>query len=407
MTKKIELLAPVGNLGKLNTALHFGADAVYLGGKEFGLRAFTHNFTQDEMERAIKLVHSQGKKVYVTVNIFAKNSDFGRLYEYLEKLYALKVDGVIVSDIGLVSFIRKHFPNLDVHISTQANTTNKYSAAFYASLGVKRIVLARELCLDEIKEIKDFVGDSLELEVFIHGAMCISYSGRCLLSNYLSSRDSNRGECVQACRWEYSISEVGRQDKPLTLQQDTAGSYILNSKDMNTISILDKIIETGVSSLKIEGRVKSEYYVGCVVSAYRKRIDDYFAGRSFDTKLIDELNKVSHREYTTGFYLGKEAEVNLETSKQHNDYVFCAQVIDYDSKLGCIIVEQRNRFYEGDELEVVSNQRVDKLVASEIYDQQGNRVNDCKLVQQILYIKSDIKLDKYDMLRKKRGNNAK
>jgi putative protease len=398
--KKVELLAPVGSLNKLNTAMHFGADAVYLAGKDFGLRAFANNFTLEELRLAVKLVHAQAKKVYVTVNIFAKNTDFEYLYDYLFELVKIKVDAVIVSDIGVVSFIRKNFPKLDVHISTQANTTNKYAASFYKDMGVKRIVLARELSLDDIKEIKDFVGDEIELEAFIHGAMCISYSGRCLLSNYLSNRDSNRGECVQACRWEYKINEIGRQDKLLTIEEDNRGTYILNSKDMNTITILDKIIEAGVSSLKIEGRVKSEYYVGCVVSAYRKRLDDYYEGKSLDEKLIEELEKVSHRDYTTGFFLGKEAEVNLETSKQSNDYVFLAEVIDYDYEKGCIIVEQRNRFFEGDNLEIISNQRVESLTADIIFNEKGERVQDCKLVQQKLYIKSDIKLEKHDMLRK-------
>ncbi|HKL73936.1 MAG TPA: U32 family peptidase [Clostridia bacterium] len=405
---KVELLSPVGSLNKLSTALHFGADAVYLAGKDFGLRAYASNFTNEELALAVKLVHSLGKKVYVTINIFAKNADFLMLLDYVAYLVSLKVDAVIVSDIGVVDFIKKNFPSLDIHISTQANTTNKYAAAFYRDIGAKRVVLARELSIDEIKEIKDYVGEALELEAFIHGAMCISYSGRCLLSNYLSDRDSNRGECVQACRWEYKIAEIGRTDKPLTIQEDERGTYILNSKDLNTIEIVDKIIEAGVSSLKIEGRVKSEYYVGSVVSAYRKRIDDYLQGKPFDTNLVAELNKVSHRDYTKGFFLGKEAEVNLVTSKQSNDYVFCCEVLGYDEQKGCIIVEQRNRFYEGDTLEIVSNKRVESLTANEIYNEKGERVADCKRVQQKLLIKSDIILEKHDMLRKFiGGNNAK
>lgn len=405
---KVELLSPVGSLNKLNCALHFGADAVYLALKEFGLRAYADNFTFEELALAAKIVHEQGKKLYVTVNIFAKNADFVRLYDYLAEIVKLKVDAVIVSDIGIISFIRKNFPALDIHISTQANTTNKYAAAFYRDIGAKRVVLARELNLDDIKEIKDFVGGTLELEAFIHGAMCISYSGRCLLSNYLSDRDSNRGECVQACRWEYNISEIGRRDKQLTIEQDGRGTYILNSKDLNTIEIIDKIIEAGVSSLKIEGRVKSEYYVGCVTSVYRKRIDDYYNGKPFDEKLKFELDKVSHRDYTAGFYLGKEAEVSLATSKQSNDYAFCAEVLGYDKEKGCIIVEQRNRFFEGDTLEIVSSTAGGELTVEEIYNEDGERVQDCKLVQQRLYIKSGIEFKKHDMLRKRvGGNNAK
>lgn len=397
--KRPELLAPVGGADKLPYALHFGADAVYLGGKNFGLRAFSDNFDDEEMSKAISFAHSIGKKVYVTLNIFAKNADFGEMGEYVQKLVSFGADAAIISDPGVVDFVMKTAPELDVHLSTQANTTNKYAAAFWAKQGVKRIVLARELTLDEIKEIKDYLGDDAEIEVFVHGAMCISYSGRCLLSTYLTPRDSNRGECVQACRWDYEIREKGK-DGFLPISEDGRGSYILNSKDLCTMPFLDKIIEAGASSLKIEGRMKSAYYVGAAVRAYRKRIDDYLSGKPYDEELVKELEKITHREYTSGFYLGK-AEQCYETSKPANEYRYCADITGYDEEKGLLEIVQRNRFYEGDELETVSNLGGKTLKATEIYDEKGNRVPDCKYVMQKLFVKTDVKLEKYDMLRKK------
>lgn len=395
----IELLAPVGSYGKLLTALHFGADAVYLGGKSFGLRAFADNFTVEEIKKAVEVTHAQNKKVYVTVNIFANNADFGELNEYAKSLQDIGVDGLIVSDAGIVAYLKKIGIKLDIHLSTQANTLNKYAVEFWRDQGIKRVVLARELNLDAIKEIKDYVGDTVELEAFVHGAMCIAYSGRCLLSTYLTDRNSNRGECVQACRWEYAMREVSRSNE-LFIQEDERGSYILNSKDMNTLPILDKIIEAGVTSLKIEGRMKSEYYVGCVVNAYRKRIDDYLNGRPYDPTLNEELFKVNHREYTTGFYLG-QAEQCYTTSKPDNDYRFCAEVVGYDKEKGLLEVIQRNRFYQGDELEVVSVTGCKIIKADEIFDEKGNPVPDCKYVQQRLFIRTDCELSKRDMLRKR------
>lgn len=397
--KRPELLAPVGGADKLPYALHFGADAVYLGGKNFGLRAFSDNFDDEEMSKAISFAHSLGKKVYVTLNIFAKNADFGEMGEYVQKIVSFGADAAIISDPGVVDFVMKTATKLDVHLSTQANTTNKYAAAFWAKQGVKRIVLARELTLDEIKEIKDYLGDDAEIEVFVHGAMCISYSGRCLLSTYLTPRDSNRGECVQACRWDYEIREKGK-DGFLPISEDGRGSYILNSKDLCTMPFLDKIIEAGASSLKIEGRMKSAYYVGAAVRAYRKRIDDYLSGKPYDEELVKELEKITHREYTSGFYLGK-AEQCYETSKPANDYRYCADVTGYVEEKGLLEIVQRNRFYEGDELETVSNLGEKTLKATEIYDEKGNRVPDCKYVMQKLFVKTDVKLEKYDMLRKK------
>lgn len=402
--KKAELLAPVGSIKKLNSALHFGADAVYFAGKNFGLRAYATNLSEEEIFQATSLCHSNNKKAYVTVNIFAQNKDFGYLKDYLQLLEQAKADALIVSDAGVVSFIKKH-SNLKIHLSTQANTTNKYAVEFWKDLGLERVVLARELSLNEIREIKDYVGDTVELEAFIHGAMCISYSGRCLLSSYLTDRDSNRGECVQSCRWEYTITEKSRPNKGLTLCEDERGSYILNSMDLCAMPFLEKVIESGISSLKIEGRMKSEYYVANVVNAYRKRLDAIYEGKGYDSTLLDELYKVKHRQYTDGFYLNKMAEICYNTSMPQNDYDFIAEVKGYDQSKGAIVVEQRNRFYSGDNLEILSPtvHHNHILNANEIYDEGGNRVEDCKLVQQTLFIKSDKILQENDILRKRRG----
>ena len=403
---KVELLAPAGDLKKLNTAVHFGADAAYFAGKKFGLRAFAGNFDNEQLRRAFELLHKNGKKGYVTMNIFADNADFNDLGDYVKYLKEIGTDALIISDPGVIAFVKEVCPEMEIHLSTQANTTNKYAVKFWRDMGVKRVVLARELSLDKIKEIADFVGDTVELEAFVHGAMCISYSGRCLLSSYLTDRDSNRGECVQACRWEYAIAERSRlgTGKTLTMQEDERGTYILNSKDMNTMPILDKIIDAGVKSLKIEGRMKTEYYVGSVVNAYRRRLDDIYAGRPYDKYLNEELDKVNHREYTTGFYLGT-AEQCYYTSKPENPYSFAALVLGYDEKRGFLEAEMRNRFRKGDILEAVSVNGYKTIKADYIEDENGNEVADCKIVQQKLFIKTDVKLEKYDMLRIKNGGN--
>jgi len=398
--RTIELLSPAGDLNKLFTALRFGADAVYFAGKKFGLRAYATNFDEEGVAEAIRVCHEQKKKAYVTVNIFASNRDFGELSDYLVFLEKSGADGVIVSDPGVAALVKRATPGLDLHISTQANVTNKYAAAFWRDFGAKRIVLARELTLGEITEINEYLDGTAETEVFVHGAMCISYSGRCLLSTYLTDRDSNRGECVQACRWEYALAEKSRTERPLTISEDERGTYILNSKDMNTIGILDRILETGVSSLKIEGRMKSEYYVGCVTDAYRRGIDGVLLEKGVDPTLQEELEKVNHREYCTGFYLGK-AEQCLTTSKPDNPYRFCAQVLGYDEDKKCLVIEQRNRFFAGDDLEVVSPLGHYNVKFDVLYDEEGNPISDCKIVQQKLFVPTDLKLGRYDIIRKK------
>lgn len=403
MIKDIELLAPAGNLTKLHTAVHFGADAVYFGGKNFGLRAYSDNFSNDEITQALEYLHLKNKKGFVTVNIFPKNADFGEIKEFLQFLSQAKADGVIISDSGVLNICRKYCPSLEIHLSTQANTLNKYAAKFWENEGVKRIVLARELSLAEISEIRQYLSDSTELEAFVHGAMCISYSGRCLLSNYLSSRDSNKGQCVQACRWEYDIKEHNREGSFLTLSEDDRGSYILNSKDLNLIKRLKELSQAGIYSFKIEGRIKSEYYVGTVVNSYRRAINDLKENKPFDESLYNELFKTGHREFTQGFIDGDNGDnINLKSSNAISDYAFTAFVLGSDEQKG-LKVMQRNRFYKGDELEVLSaGENHNKIIKADyITDESGAEITDAKLVQQTLYIKTDIKLQKNDMLRKK------
>ena len=402
--KKIELLAPAGNYEKLKTALYYGADAVYVGGKSFSLRAFSNNFTNEELVDAIEYTHSLGKKIYVTVNAFMKNHEIEKIIEYLEFLYGAGVDAVIVTDPGVIYLARKHVPNLELHLSTQANTLNKASVEFWKSQGVKRIVLARELSLDEIKDINVSIPE-VELEAFIHGAMCISYSGRCLLSNYLTGRDSNRGECVQACRWNFAIKEVSKEGDFYPIEEDERGTYILNSKDLNLMDYIDEMISAGIVSFKIEGRMKGEYYLATVINAYRRAIDEYYEkGISYKENPLfnQELKKTFHRAFTTAYAFGNnENTVNYQNSQSTGDSLFVASVLGYDEVKGAL-VEMRNRFKVGDTLEILSpSDNFNKtFVVSHMEDEFGNIVEDAKAVQQKLYIKLDYKLNKGDILRR-------
>lgn len=391
----MELLAPAGNFDKLVTAVHFGADAVYFSGKKFGLRAFAGNFDEDEIYKAMKFLHSHGKKGYITLNIVAKDSDFVGLDDYLKVLVDAKVDGLIVSDVGLIYYIRKNFPSLNVHVSTQANVNNSQSAKFFVDMGCTRIVLAREMSIEDIKKMHSSLGDKVELEAFVHGAMCISYSGRCLLSNYLSGRDSNHGACVQACRWKYYIREESREDE-LPIEEDERGTYILNSKDLCLIDHLKELEEAGVNSLKIEGRMKSDYYVASVVNAYRRALDGF---DDFEV-LHSELEKTSHRRYTTGFYFGADDKEYLEDSMPVQSYVFIAKVVE-DAVDGKVKVEMRNRFRVGDTLEILSadDNFLKTITITEITNSKGENIDDAKRVQEIVTINCPCLLKSGDILR--------
>ena len=400
---KVELLAPAGNMEKLITAFHFGADAVYLAGKRYGLRAFADNFTDEEIAEAVRYAHGLNKKVYVTLNIFASNFDFEDLQSYLNVLeQQAQVDAVLVSDVGVFDFVRTH-SNLPIHISTQANTTNKYAVDFWKRLGAERVVLAREVPLKEIKEISTYC-PKVQLEAFVHGAMCVSYSGRCLMSNYLTARNSNRGECVQACRWQWEVREVSREDS-MPVMEDERGTYIFNSKDMNMLAHLPELIDAGIVSLKIEGRMKSSFYVATVVAAYRRALDAIATG-SFTQDLIAELNaelnKASHREYTTGFYFDEqESRQYYPSSKAVEEYKFVAVVKDV--KDGRAVIEQRNKFVVGETLEVLSatNDSGKTFTVEYAMDEKGNAVEICNKVKQILTINCPFALSAGDILRKK------
>jgi len=391
----MELLAPAGNFDKLKTAVHFGADAVYFAGKKMGLRAFAGNFSEEEIFQSMKYLHKRGKKGYVTLNIVAKDSDYEGIDDYLQLLVDAKVDGVIVSDIGLIAYIRKNFPFLNVHVSTQANCNSARSAQVYADMGATRVVLAREMSIEEIKHIHEKLGDRLEIETFVHGAMCISYSGRCLLSNYLAGRESNRGACVQACRWKYFIREESRDDE-YEIQEDERGTYILNSKDLCMIDHIEKLKDAGVESLKIEGRMKSDYYVASVVNAYRRALDGY---KDFDA-LRAELEKTSHRRYTTGFFFGAKDKEYLQDSMPVQTYVFIAKVVE-DAKDGKVKVEMRNRFKVGDTLEILSSDEnfLKTLTIQSIINSKGDNIEDAKRVQEIVEINCPYSLKAGDILR--------
>ena len=399
----MELLAPAGNREKLETAFRFGADACYFAGKKYGLRAFADNFDLDELKQSVAYAHKINKKAYITLNIIAHNRDFDGLKEYVLYLQEIKVDAVIVADIGIIDFIRQIAPNLDIHVSTQANITNKYSAQLLQKMGVKRLILARELSFEEIKEIRDSVPD-MEIECFVHGSMCIAYSGRCLLSNYMTGRDSNCGACSQPCRWEYFISSKA-QDDEYQIEEDERGTYILNSKDLCMIEYIDKLASIGIDSLKIEGRMKSPYYVATVVNAYRRAIDLYEKDKNnyhCPDELLEELEKTSHRRYTTGFYNNSTDREYLLASKPVQSYEFVA-VVTKDCSWRKVVVEQRNKFQVGDTLQVLSpNDTFNKeFVIKSITDENGNKMTVADKVQQSLTINCPYKLKVGDILRRK------
>lgn len=401
---KLELLAPAGDMNKLKTAFYYGADAVYIGGKAFSLRAFANNFSNEEILEAVKIKNSLGRKLYVTVNILARDTDFEKAEEYLKFLEKAGVDGVIISDVGLISLARRVAPTLPVNVSTQANVLNSETVRFWRDLGVKRIILARELSIKEIERIHKNVPD-IELESFIHGAMCISYSGRCLLSEYLSGRDGNRGACVQSCRWEYEIREKSRGGEYLTVQEDERGTYLLNSKDLNLIDRIHELASAGVISFKIEGRMKSEYYLATVINAYRRAIDSYYEiGESYKENALyrTELEKTAHRLFTEAYALGDNPHtVNHENSQSKGTRKFIALVVEGNQDKDYAVVEMRNRFVKGDILEVLSpTESFNKTITVEkMLNEKGEEIDDAKRVQEKIKLFTTVKLNAGDMLR--------
>jgi putative protease len=404
---KIELLAPAGDLEKLKIAVLYGADAVYLGGTSFSLRAKAKNFDKEQMREGIEFAHSHGAKVYVTCNIFAHNEDFDKMADYFLELKEIGADAILVADPGVFSLAKKTVPDLDIHISTQANNTNYHTALFWKELGAKRIVMARELSMREIKEISQNIPEDMEIEAFVHGAMCISYSGRCLLSNYLSGRDANKGACAHPCRWEYYVTEKSRPGEYMPIVEEDKGTYIFNSKDLCMINHIPELVDAGIMSLKIEGRIKTAFYVGTVVRVYREAIDDYLESRElYESKkeyYLEEIAKASYRGFTTGFYYGKpnQEEQIYTTSSYIRTYDFIGMVKEYDSETGFAVIEQRNKFVVGDEVEFISPKSgVIKQTITEIYTLDGERVESAPHPQQLLRVKMDAPVKPFDMMRK-------
>lgn len=404
MVKKPELLAPAGDLEKLKIAVLYGADAVYIGGERFSLRAKAKNFNMDEMKEGIDFAHSYNCKVYVTANIIAHNEDFEGMGEYFKQLEQIGADAILIADPGVFQVAKEYVPNMQIHLSTQANNTNYKSANFWYSLGVKRIVLARELSLKEIKQIRQNINDEMEIETFVHGAMCISYSGRCLLSNYMTSRDANRGECSHPCRWKYYLVEEKRPNEYMPVIEDEKGTYIYNSKDLCMINHIPDLIDAGVESFKLEGRMKTVFYVGTIVKAYRQAIDDYFNNpQIYQSKLdyyIQEVSKASHREYTTGFYYGKPSgNEQIYTNNSYiRTYEFIGIVLDYDKETKIATIEQRNKFSVREQIEIMQPNGYFKQTITEMYNEDGNKIESAPHPKQIVKIKLENCANKFDIL---------
>lgn len=406
--EKIELLAPAGDLEKLKMAITYGADAVYLGGESFGLRKASKNFSIDQIKEGIEFAHERGKKVYITLNIVPHDKDMEGLEEYLQDLERIKADAVIVSDPGIFSVVKRTVPNMDIHISTQASVTNYETIMFWYNLGVRRVVLARELSFEEIENLTKKLPEDLELEAFVHGAMCMSYSGRCLISNYMTGRDANRGDCAHPCRYKYSLVEERRPGQYFPVFEDEEGTFIMNSKDLCMVEYIPELMKSGIKSFKIEGRVKSSYYVATVLRVYRMLIDRYYENPKnfkFDEKWLREITKASHRDFTTGFYLGKpdsEAQV-YDTSSYIRGYDFVGLVLDYDEKTRIATVEQRNRIFVGDKVEVFGpNKEYFTQVIEKMWDENDEEINVAPHAQQKIKILMDYSVDTMDMIRKER-----
>ena len=406
--KKPELLAPAGTLSRLKTALAFGADAVYAGGEAFSMRSASKNFSSDDLKEARELTLAQNKKLYIAVNVIPHNRDLEELANYLEELSALSPDALIISDLGVFTMAQRLAPDVPIHISTQANNTNAETFAAWHRLGAERVVCARELSFDEIREIRKQTPETLELEAFVHGAMCISYSGRCLLSGYMAGRDSNGGNCAHPCRWNYRLVEEQRPGEYYPVYENERGTFIFNSKDMCMIDYIPQLVECGIDSFKLEGRVKTEYYVATVVKTYREAIDRYFENPEtyqVDPKWHEELSKVSNRHYTTGFYTGKPDETaqNYESSAYVRNYDVAAVVTGYDEATGEVLLEQRNRFFVGDELEtVVPFEDSIAFTVDNLKDEWGNPVDSAPHAAEKLRMNMGRALPPMSLLRKKR-----
>lgn len=402
----IELLCPAGNMDKLKMAIRYGADAVYCAGQQFGLRAQSSNFTNEELKEAVAFVHAHGKKIHVTCNIIPHNEDLVGLEEYLKFLESIGVDAIIVADMGIFGLAKRVAPKLELHVSTQASTTNYLTVQMWKDLGASRVVAAREVSLEDLKEMKEKV--DIEIESFVHGAMCISYSGRCLLSNYFTkTRDANRGQCTQACRWKYSLVESNRPGEYYPIEEDEHGTYIFNSKDLCLLHRIPELYEAGIDSLKVEGRMKSVHYVATVARVYREAIDKYMEeGDDWYVRpeWIEELEKISHRPYTEGFAEGRPDEnaQNYGKSSNTQTHDFIGLVEGYNEAEGYVALEQRNNFKVGDEVEFCQpHGPLVHHVIERMTDAEGNDITVAPHPQMKVRLYMDTPLEPYSMMRRK------
>lgn len=405
--RPVELLIPAGSLEVLKTAVRYGADAVYIGGEAFGLRAKAHNFTIPDMKEGIAFAHEHGCKVYLTVNVFAHNRDIEGIREYFRTLREVPVDALIISDPGVFMMAKELLPNTEIHISTQANNTNYETYRFWYRMGAKRVVSARELSLEEIGEIRKHIPEDMEIESFIHGAMCISYSGRCLLSNYFTGRDANQGACTHPCRWKYAVVEEKRPGEYLPVEEDDRGTYIFNSKDLCMIEYIPEMMEAGIDSFKIEGRMKTALYVATVARTYRKAIDDYKTSPELYQSNMDyyreEISKCTYRQFTTGFYFGKTTEESqiYDSNTYIREYTYLGMVEQTDTQ-GRIVLEQRNKFAVGETIEaMLFDGRNQELVVQEIRDDEGNIMESAPHPKQRLHVDLGVQLPIGCILRRK------
>lgn len=403
--RKTELLIPASNLEVLKTAVVFGADAVYIGGEAFGLRAKAKNFTIEEMAEGIAFAHANNVKVYVTANILAHNDDLAGAREYFGELKKIRPDALIISDPGMFTIAKQVCPEIDIHISTQANNTNYMTYQFWYEQGATRVVSARELSLREIKEIREHIPEDMEIESFVHGAMCISYSGRCLLSNYFTGRDANQGACTHPCRWKYAVVEEKRPGEYLPVYENERGTYIFNSKDLCMIEHIPELLDAGIDSLKIEGRMKTALYVATVARTYRKALDDYAESEEKYRSNMDwyreEISKCTYRQFTTGFYFGKPDENTqiYDNNTYINEYIYLGIVGAIDER-GFARIEQRNKFCKGDVIEIMKPDGSNvATTVNALYDEEGNEVESAPHPQQVLYLDLSVKPDEYDILR--------
>lgn len=418
--RKPELLIPASSLEVLKTAVIFGADAVYIGGEAFGLRAKAKNFSKEEMAEGIAFAHEHKVKVYVTANILAHNSDLDGAREYFKELKEMKPDALIIADPGMVMLAKEECPEIEIHISTQANNTNYQTFLFWYGQGIKRVVTARELSLAEIKEIRARIPEDMEIESFVHGAMCISYSGRCLLSNYLVGKDANQGACTHPCRWKYSIVEETRPREYMPVFENERGTYIFNSKDLCMVDHIPEMVDAGIDSLKIEGRMKTALYVATVARTYRKAIDDFFESREkYEANMAwykEEIAKCTYRMFTTGFYFHKPNEETqiYDNNTYVNEYIYLGITKELTKEqlpeglrlpieaVSAVRIEQRNKFTKGEKIEIMKpdGTNVETEVLA-IYDEQGTEVESAPHPKQVLYVALSAKADTYNLLRRK------